>query len=128
MIKLMGLRLLVILIFGLILTSASASNITTTIVTTLPGYSGELPFTLETGYVGVGDNEEAQLFYQFIESQRNPVQDPLVLWLGGGPGCAGLGGIFFQSGPLLFKYGDYNGSLPTIHDNPFAWTQGLNII
>lgn len=55
-------------------------------------------------YVGVGDNEETQLFYQFIESQRNPVQDPLVLWLGGGPGCAGLGGIFFQSGIFLILH------------------------
>ncbi|KAK9931523.1 hypothetical protein M0R45_018797 [Rubus argutus] len=128
MMKMVGLRLLVILVFSLILTSASASNINTTIITTLPGYSGELPFTLETGYVGVGDNEEVQLFYYFIESQRNPGQDPLVLWLGAGPGCSGLAGVFFQSGPLSFKYVDYNGSLPTLQDNPFAWTQGLNII
>jgi hypothetical protein len=29
----------------------------------------------------------------------------------------------YYAGPLTFKLGDYNGSLPTLHDNPWAWTQ-----
>ncbi|KAK3221226.1 hypothetical protein Dsin_008251 [Dipteronia sinensis] len=32
------------------------------LVKALPGYNGDLPFTLETGYVGVGQNEDVQLF------------------------------------------------------------------
>ncbi|PRQ37049.1 putative peptidase S10, serine carboxypeptidase, alpha/Beta hydrolase [Rosa chinensis] len=106
--------------------SASASN--WTIIKTLPGYSGDLLFALESGYIGVGDDEEVQLFYYFIESQRNPAQDPLLYWITGGPGCSSLAGFFFESGPLVFNYKDYNGSLPTLQDNPYAWTQGLNII
>lgn len=43
----MGLRQLVTLLS--LITLTSASNITTKIVTTLPGYSGDLPFTMETG-------------------------------------------------------------------------------
>uniref|UniRef100_A0A2N9GDT2 Uncharacterized protein n=1 Tax=Fagus sylvatica TaxID=28930 RepID=A0A2N9GDT2_FAGSY len=114
--------------FLLVLLIVVVSGSNSTIVTTLPGYSGDLPFTLETGYIGVGDNETSQLFYYFVESQRSPTQDPLVLWITGGPGCSSLAGFFFESGPLTFTLGDYNGSLPTLQENPFAWTQNLNII
>ncbi|GMY35362.1 serine carboxypeptidase-like 17 [Fagus crenata] len=99
-----------------------------TIVTKLPGYDGDLPFTLETGYVGVGDSNQSQLFYYFVESQRSPSEDPVLLWLTGGPGCSVLSAFFYESGPLAFSYTDYNGSLPSLHYNPYTWTQGLNII
>ncbi|KAK4564666.1 hypothetical protein RGQ29_006661 [Quercus rubra] len=122
----MGLRLLLLLVF-LVAVASSSSN-TSKIVKTLPGYTGELPFTLETGYIGVGDNETVQVFYYFVESERSPSRDPLLLWMSGGPGCSGLAGLLFESGPVTFKLGDYNGSLPTLQDNPFAWTQSLNII
>ncbi|KAL6185280.1 hypothetical protein ACLB2K_041414 [Fragaria x ananassa] len=135
----MGLRLLVTLLS--LITLTSASNITAKIVTTLPGYSGDLPFTMETGYIGVGDNEEVQLFYVFVESQRSPAQDPLVLRFAAGPGCSGLHGFFFENGTFLilkivysfftsifFQFCTYNGSLPTLEDNPYSWTEALNII
>lgn len=46
----------------------------------------------------MGDNEEVQLFYLFVESQTTPAEDPLLLWFNGGPGCSGLAGFFFESG------------------------------
>ncbi|XP_059453626.1 serine carboxypeptidase-like 18 isoform X2 [Corylus avellana] len=115
---------------GLILLLLSAFLVVATskIITTLPGYSGKLPFKLETGYIGVGENETVQLFYYFVESQRSPSRDPLLILIPAGPGCSGLDSLMFETGPLAFKIGDYNGSLPTLHDNPWAWTQGLNII
>ncbi|KAF3942729.1 hypothetical protein CMV_030643 [Castanea mollissima] len=36
--------------------------------------------------------------------------------------------ISYYIGPITFTLGDYNGSLPTLKDNPRAWTQSLNII
>lgn len=52
-------------------------------------------------YIGVGDNETVQLFYYFVESQRSPSQDPLLIWLSAGPGCSGLSDFFFESGMFL---------------------------
>ncbi|KAJ0011156.1 hypothetical protein Pint_33649 [Pistacia integerrima] len=71
-----------------------------TIVKTLPGFSGDLPFTLETGYTSVGDVE---FFYYFVESEENPAADPLLLYLNGGPGCSGLNGFLFQIGKLYIS-------------------------
>ncbi|TXG60909.1 hypothetical protein EZV62_012272 [Acer yangbiense] len=68
------------------------------LVKTLPGYNGDLPFTLETGYVGVGQNKDVQLFYYFVESQKDPLKDPLLLWIAGCPGCSALASFLFASG------------------------------
>lgn len=56
-------------------------------------------------YISVDDSE---LFYYFIESQGNPQQDPLFLWLTGGPGCSAFNGLIYEIGmhfslpPFLF--------------------------
>ncbi|KAL3745822.1 hypothetical protein ACJRO7_014864 [Eucalyptus globulus] len=118
---------LVLFLLAAIATAASLASCSV-IVKNLPGYSGDLPFTLETGYVGVGEDEVVQLFYYFVESDRSPSQDPLLLWIDGGPGCSSLAGFFFQNGPLNFQTSGYNGSLPSLHPNPYSWTQGMNII
>ncbi|KAG8639571.1 hypothetical protein MANES_14G155200v8 [Manihot esculenta] len=114
------------LFLALLLFSYIASS--KTLVTYLPGFDGHLPFYLETGYIGVGESNESQLFYYFVESERSPSLDPLMLWLTGGPGCSVLSAFFYESGPVAFNYSNYNGSLPSLHLNPFAWTQGMNII
>lgn len=97
-------------------------------VTTLPGFDGHLPFKLETGYIGVGENDDVQLFYYFIESERSPEDDPLVLWLTGGPGCSGFSGLVFEIGPLVFDYENSRASLPRFSLNQYSWTKVANII
>ncbi|KAI4313359.1 hypothetical protein L6164_026345 [Bauhinia variegata] len=96
-------------------------------VKNLPGF-GDLPFQLETGYVGVGENDEVQLFYYFVESQRCPFEDPVLLLFAGGPGCSGLSPFFYLNGPLMFDYTNFNGSSPKLLLNPHTWTKVLNII
>lgn len=112
--------LLVLLLAG----AATSQNI----IETLPGFPGKLPFTLETGYIGVNEIDDVQLFYYFIESQRDPANDPLVFWMAGGPGCSGFSALAFEIGPLTFDYGTYNGTLPSLLINKYSWTQAANII
>ncbi|KAJ0046426.1 hypothetical protein Pint_05637 [Pistacia integerrima] len=84
------------------------------IVRKLPGFSGTLPFSLETGYISVGSSE---LFYLFVKSQGNPEVDPLLYYIVGGPGC-----------PLQFDETGYTGGLPTLHLYPHTWTKSASII
>ncbi|XP_057430722.1 serine carboxypeptidase-like 11 [Lotus japonicus] len=98
------------------------------IVQFLPGIEGPLPFVLETGYVGVGEGKNVQAFYYFIESENNPKEDPLMLWLTGGPGCSCLHGLMFEIGPFTVKKEEYNGSRPNLILNPHSWTKVSSII
>ncbi|MED6208075.1 hypothetical protein PIB30_041630 [Stylosanthes scabra] len=98
------------------------------IVKYLPGFQGPLPFKLETGYIGVGENHDVEAFYYFIESEENPKVDPLMLWLTGGPGCSASSGLVYEIGPLKFKIEEYNGSLPNLVLSPHSWTKVSSII
>ncbi|KAA0064458.1 serine carboxypeptidase-like 13 [Cucumis melo var. makuwa] len=117
------LYILLVSVFQII--SAAASHWT---VEFLPGFPGRLPFELETGYVGVGDLEEVQLFYYFVKSEGNPKTDPLLFWLTGGPGCSALTALAFEVGPINFKIKEYDGSLPEVILNPYSWTKKSSIL
>ncbi|XP_057978384.1 serine carboxypeptidase-like 18 isoform X2 [Malania oleifera] len=108
----------------LLLLSANAA-FSGEIVRYLPGYAGELPFKLETGYISVGDSE---LFYYFIESQGNPKEDPLFLWLTGGPGCSSFNGLIYEIGPMEFDIHNYDGGLPNLLYYKYAWTKSASVI
>ncbi|GJS94685.1 peptidase S10, serine carboxypeptidase, alpha/beta hydrolase fold protein [Tanacetum coccineum] len=109
----------------LLLGSASTLVVSETIVKMLPGYAGDLPFKL---YIGVGEDEAVQLFYYFVESQGNPEEDPLIIWLAGGPGCGTLRAFFFEIGPMQIQYGTYIDNVPALQLNPNSWTQVANVI
>ncbi|CAA7059572.1 unnamed protein product [Microthlaspi erraticum] len=99
-----------------------------TIIRSLPGFEGPLPFDLETGYIGVGEAEEVQLFYYFIKSESNPEEDPLLIYLTGGPGCSSLTGFFLENGPLAIKTDGYNGGIPSLVTTTYSWTKVASII
>ncbi|XP_049932134.1 serine carboxypeptidase-like 8 isoform X9 [Nymphaea colorata] len=97
-------------------------------VATLPGYDGDLPFDMYTGYITVNETTSNNLFYYFIKSERNATEDPLILWLTGGPGCSGFSGLVVEIGPLRFKVEEYDGSLPTLEYHPYSFTKFASVI
>ncbi|XP_024314264.1 serine carboxypeptidase-like 13 isoform X2 [Brachypodium distachyon] len=98
------------------------------VVTHLPGFQGPLPFYLETGYVEVDEQHDGSMFYYFIESERDPAEDPLVLWLTGGPGCSGLSALLYEIGPLSFNMQSRSSTVPTLAYRADSWTKVSNII
>uniref|UniRef100_A0A0E0J7P5 Uncharacterized protein n=1 Tax=Oryza nivara TaxID=4536 RepID=A0A0E0J7P5_ORYNI len=119
------LLLLLLLLSSPLTLPCSASS---AVITHLPGFHGRLPFYLETGYIGVEEKTGTELFYYFVESERNPDTDPLVLWLVGGPRCSGFCGVVYEEGPLNFLLETYNGSSPRLVYNQYSWTQMASII
>ncbi|KAK1441393.1 hypothetical protein QVD17_07243 [Tagetes erecta] len=114
-------RLLILSVF--IVCFRASTSTSRTRIEYLPGFKGPLPFYLETGYVGVGENEDVQLFYYFIQSESNPERDPVMLWLTGGPGCSSISGLIYEIGPIMFEALDYNGSFPNLILTPNSWTK-----
>nr|AAX92980.1 Serine carboxypeptidase [Oryza sativa Japonica Group] len=108
--------------------AAAGGSLTRTNVATLPGFDGALPSRLETGYVTVDEENGAELFYYFIESEGDPSTDPVLLWITGGDRCSVLSALFFEIGPLKLVIEPYNGSLPRLHYHPYSWTKVASIL
>lgn len=69
-------------------------------ITHIPGLETHLKSKHYGGYINIDEAHGRNLYYYFVTSQGNPVEDPLVLWLNGGPGCSsfdGASGIPHQS-------------------------------
>ncbi|KAH6887662.1 Alpha/Beta hydrolase protein [Thelonectria olida] len=74
-------------------------------------------------YTGWLDTAGKHFFFWYFESMSNPEDDPLNLWMTGGPGCSGLIGLMLELGPCLVAN---NGSSTT--RNPFSWTRNSSMI
>ena len=60
------------------------------LITSLPMWDGPPPSRQWSGYLDVSGTQK-HLHYWFVESySKNPADDPVVLWLNGGPGCSSL--------------------------------------
>ncbi|EEE52036.1 hypothetical protein OsJ_33760 [Oryza sativa Japonica Group] len=109
--------------------TTSTSNQKPTYITSLPGLDGALPSLLETGYVTVDEENGAELFYYFVESEGDPGRDPVLLWLTGGHRCSVLSGLVFEIGPVELVREPYDGiSLPRLRWNPNSWTKVASIL
>ncbi|KAG8089749.1 hypothetical protein GUJ93_ZPchr0011g28602 [Zizania palustris] len=104
------------------------ASVTRTNVARVPGFDGALPSRLQTGYVTVDEENGAELFYYFIESEGDPGSDPVLLWITGGDRCSVLSALFFEIGPLKLVVEPYNGNLPRLRYHPYTWTKVANLL
>uniref|UniRef100_J3N0G3 Uncharacterized protein n=1 Tax=Oryza brachyantha TaxID=4533 RepID=J3N0G3_ORYBR len=121
-----SLGLLLLLLLGT--TWAAAASARRNVVREVKGFEGRLPFHLETGYVEVDEQHGVELFYYFIQSERRPADDPLILWITGGPGCSALSGLLFEIGPLKFDVAGYTEGFPRLVYFQDSWTKVSNVI
>ncbi|XP_038879947.1 serine carboxypeptidase 1-like isoform X1 [Benincasa hispida] len=125
----MGKGLLMLLVWKCVLVVAIEAAPEGSIVTHLPGFTSVFPSKHYSGYIKIDQIESGKrLFYYFVTSERSPAEDPVVLWLNGGPGCSSFDAFVYEHGPFNFEEGKPKGTLPTLHLNPYSWSKVSNII
>ncbi|KAG7380835.1 hypothetical protein PHYPSEUDO_006728 [Phytophthora pseudosyringae] len=100
--------------------AASGARHEDALVQDLPGLTRELPFQHYAGHLELKGEEK--LFYWYTESQHDPENDPIVLWLNGGPGCSSLGGMFTENGPFVVR------DDLSIKVNRYSWNRRANMV
>lgn len=91
----------------------------------LPGLPADTAFDQYAGYISVGQDvkgSENQMFFWMMESRNTPAEDPLLIWLSGGPGCSSVAAQFEGNGPLHLTM---DGS---ITNNPYGWNRNANLV
>ncbi|KAI9080201.1 hypothetical protein K1719_037879 [Acacia pycnantha] len=73
------------------------------------------------GYYRLPHSKAARMFYLFFES-RNSKDDPVVIWLTGGPGCSSELAMFYENGPFQITN---NLSLSW---NEYGWDKASNLL
>jgi cathepsin A (carboxypeptidase C) len=76
--------------------------------------------TQYTGWLDVGSKH---LFFWYFESRTAPKEDPLVLWLSGGPGASSMLGLFEELGACLINE---HGNGTTY--NKYGWNKAANML
>jgi serine carboxypeptidase-like clade 1 len=113
------------IIGNLLLISLFLNNLT--IILSQAPLVGDLPNypyhgKMFSGYLDLS-NPKKKLHYLFVLSQNDPTNDPVILWLNGGPGCSSLLGWAQEHGPAVFKPLSTEWEL-----NEYSWNKNANVI
>ena len=108
----------------LALVSCSLAAPVEDLVTTLPGMNDNkpFPFKMYSGYLQVASSTR-NLHYIYVESRKDPKNDPLLIWFNGGPGCSSLLGWIQEHGPYVVEDGE-----TTFHENAYSWNKEANVL
>ena len=63
------------------------------------------------------------LHYLYIDSQKDPANDPLIVWFNGGPGCSSILGFTQEHGPYVMDDGT-----TTFRYNEYTWNKEANML
>lgn len=72
-----------------------------------------------SGYIQA--SKSSKYFFWLFESQNDPANDPLVMWLSGGPGCSSQLALFAENGPCKVN----KDGTDTI-TNQYSWHKNAN--
>ncbi|KAJ3318992.1 hypothetical protein HDV06_006741 [Boothiomyces sp. JEL0866] len=73
-----------------------------------------------SGYLDTADDKH--YYFWFFESRDKPSEDPVIMWLNGGPGCSSFIGLLTELGPCNINK-DGSGT----DFNNFSWNSNANI-
>jgi len=108
-----------LLSFSTIGTFAITNEAQADLVTNLPGLNQDI--VQYSGYLDISTTEK-KIHYWFVQSESDPVNDPIVFWTNGGPGCSGLLGLLTEQGP--FKPDESGNLIP----NEWRWNRVANMV
>lgn len=74
-----------------------------------------------TGTIDVTDGH--RIFFWFFDSRNDPANDPIIIWLNGGPGGSSLMGLFNECGPCWLEP-DANVTVA----NAWAWNNNASVL
>ncbi|GAX75400.1 hypothetical protein CEUSTIGMA_g2844.t1 [Chlamydomonas eustigma] len=98
-------------------------------ITQLPGLDGKPISKQFSGYVTVDKRHDRSLFYWVVHSERDVNNDPVVLWLTGGPGCSSMDAFIYEHGPFKFSFkGGDDGADIVLEENPYSWSKVATMI
>lgn len=75
-----------------------------------------------SGYFKIDGSKSKNYFYWFFESRNDPANDPVIIWLTGGPGCSSILALLEENGPCSVK------DDLTLERNEFSWNTKANIM
>ena len=91
-----------------------------------------------TGYLST-ENDTKHFYFAYFESRSSPDDDPLLMWINGGPGCSSMMGLLMEQGmrlavpafltSLILSPGpcrvNEHGNGTT--KNPYSWIEAANV-
>ncbi|GAB5370129.1 hypothetical protein AAMO2058_001465400 [Amorphochlora amoebiformis] len=75
------------------------------------------------GYLKIEGTRDLHYFFWHFESRDNPLTDPVILWMTGGPGCSSSLAQFHENGPCKV-----NKDHKTTRVNPYSWNSNASMI
>ena len=101
-------------------------------IKSLPGWDGSLPSKQYSGLLEIPNTNPARFYhYWLVTSENDPANDPIVLWLNGGPGASSLLGYFTEQGPFHVNDDsiiENTTEIPVLFYNNYTWAKVVNII
>jgi len=124
---------LLLLAMAMLLVAASASDRLVEKPITLQlasratsGLGGEVPVVdppkRTTGYFKLNRTHDAHMFFYMFESRQAKEDDPVVLWMTGGPGCSSSLAVFYENGPYSI-----NDDL-TLSETEYGWDVAHTVV